>query len=288
MFFQQTRTLRLWRLEVGGWRLEVFQHRRQRFSVNHSRTQNPRRRHRQIEHGGLDANLRLAAVHDQSNLVAELLAHMFGIRWRNPPGQIRARGGERESAFANHRLHKRVPRPAHPDRCAARRDDAGNFLGARQHECQWPGPKCPRQYFRRARPRRCAAFCHFDARDMDNDRIVRRPAFDLENFCNGFFVESAGRQTIDRFRRQGHNFTGAQQFRRAFHSSSKECGRVRGQDFSGHTLFIAQGVNGVELRRFPGGIEAGDDTNDRAGNERDGDPGHRCDRRHVLEVSDRF
>ena len=175
-----------------------------------------------------------------------------------------------------------MARPAHADRLAAGGDDAGNFLCARQHECQWTGPKCPRQFFRRVRPRRDAAFCHFDARDMDNNRIIRRTAFDSENFGDGLFVQCVRGQAIDRFRRQRHDFACAQQFRRALHRGVKQRGRVRGQDFSGHTLFIAQGVNGVELRRFPRRVKSGDDADDGAGNERDGDPGHGCDGGHVF------
>ena len=117
-----------------------------------------------------------------------------------------------------------------------------------------------------------AAFRHFDAGDVDDDRIVRRPAFDLENFGDGLFVQRVGGQAINRFRRQRDDFAGAQQFRRALHGGVKKRRRVRGQDFSGHTLFIAQGVNRVELRRLPRGIKAGDDADDGAGNERDGDP----------------
>ena len=175
-----------------------------------------------------------------------------------------------------------MARPAHANRRTTRRDHAGNFLCARQNERQRTGPKCPRQLFRRIRPRPDAAFGHFDARDVNNNRIVRRPAFDLENFGDGFFVERIGGQAINRLRRQRHNFTRAQQFRRAFHGGIKQRGRVRGQDFSGHTLFIAQGVNGVELRCLPSGVKAGNDANDGAGNERDGDPGHGCDGGHVF------
>ena len=47
--------------------------------------------------------------------------------------------------------------------------------------------------------------------------IVCRPAFDLENFCDGLFVQRVGGQAINRFRRQRDDFARAQQFRRAFH-----------------------------------------------------------------------
>ena len=65
---------------------------------------------------------------------------------------------------------------------------------------------------------------HFNAGDMDDDRIVRRPAFDLENFCDGLFIQRVGGEAIDRFRRQRDHFAGAQQFRRAADGLGKSAG----------------------------------------------------------------
>ena len=81
MFRQQTRTARrrIQTLDFGLWALDFTANGGERFRVNHARTQYLRRRHRQIEHGGFDADLRLATIHDQRNLVAELLAHVPGI-----------------------------------------------------------------------------------------------------------------------------------------------------------------------------------------------------------------
>ena len=107
-----------------------------------------------------------------------------------------------------------------------------------------------------------AAFRHFIAGHVDDDGIVRRPAFDLENFGDGLFVQRVGGQAINRFRRQRHDFAGAQQFRRAADGFLKKLRRVRGQNFSGHALFIAQRVNRVELGRLPRGIKTGDDADD--------------------------
>ena len=122
---------------------------------------------------------------------------------------------------------------------------------------------------------------------MDDDGIVRRTALDLENFCDGLFVQRVGGEAINRFRRQRDDFARAQQFRRAEDGFLKKLRRVRGQSFGGHALFIMQCVNRVELGRFPRGIKAGDDADDRAGNKRDGNPESRRDGGHVLEVADR-
>ena len=104
---------------------------------------------------------------------------------------------------------------------------------------------------------------------MNNDRIVCRPAFDLENFGDGLFVQCVGGQAIDRLRRQRHDFARAQQFRRLFYSGIKKRRRVCGQNFSGHTLFIAQRLDGVELRSFARGIKAEENPHCRAENKGD-------------------
>ena len=53
---------------------------------------------------------------------------------------------------------------------------------------------------------------HFVAGNVNEDGIVRGPAFDLENFCDRLFVQRVRGEAVNGFRRQRHNFTGAQQF----------------------------------------------------------------------------
>ena len=58
---------------------------------------------------------------------------------------------------------------------------------------------------------------HFDTGDMNDDRVICRPAFDLENFGDGLFIQRVGGKAVNRFRRQRDHFARAQRFRRAFH-----------------------------------------------------------------------
>ena len=51
--------------------------------------------------------------------------------------------------------------------------------------------------------------------DVNDDGIVRRPAFDPENFCDRLSIQRIGGQAINRFRRQRNHFAGTQQVRRA-------------------------------------------------------------------------
>src|SRR5476651_1784469 len=111
MSFQQTGTPQLWMLDVGCWMLDVPDHRRQRFRVNHARTQNLRRADAQIQYGGLDADLRLSAIHDEGDFPSKLRADVFRVRRRNALRQVRARRGERETAFTHHGLNERMTRP---------------------------------------------------------------------------------------------------------------------------------------------------------------------------------
>ena len=63
---------------------------------------------------------------------------------------------------------------------------------------------------------------------MDDDGIVRGPAFDLENFTNGGGIQRIRGKAVNRFRRQRYHLAGAQPFCRPFHGGSKQRRRVRG------------------------------------------------------------
>ncbi len=62
---------------------------------------------------------------------------------------------------------------------------------------------------------------------MNDDGIVRGPAFDLKNFGDGFFIQRIGRKAINRLGRQRHHFTRTQQVGRAFYSGLKKCRGMR-------------------------------------------------------------
>jgi hypothetical protein len=81
----------------------------------------------------------------------------------------------------------------------------GISFAARQHQRQRSRPKRFRQLVRERRPARDAALRHVDARDMDDDGIVRRPALDLEDALHRPGIQRVGRQPIHRLGRQcGH------------------------------------------------------------------------------------
>ena len=144
------------------------------------------------------------------------LRDVLRVRRRNLVRQIRARRGQRKTALANHRLDERMARPAHADRCAARRHDVREFLSpaatpASAGRARMPLPVFPPVAGHSATQR----FAISMLGHVDDDGIVRRPAFDFENSGDGFCIQRIGGQAINRFRRQRHHFAGAQQFRRA-------------------------------------------------------------------------
>ena len=232
VFWQQTRTAqqRFWvlsRMRHGFWILDSPANGRQRLRVDHSRPQNARRGNRQIQDRGFDADLRLAAVHDQRNLSRQLRADVFRVRRRNLVGQIGAWRGERKSTFANDRLDERMARPAHANRCAAAPSRCPEFplraaTPASTGRARMIAKVCPPDSGQSSTQR----LRHFVAGDMDDDGIVCRPAFDLKNFGDGLFIQRIGGQAIDRFGRQRDDFAGAQQFRRAPDGVLKKLRRV--------------------------------------------------------------
>ena len=62
---------------------------------------------------------------------------------------------------------------------------------------------------------------------MDDDWIVRRPSFDLENFCDGLCIQRVCGEAINRFRRQRDDFARAKQFRGAADGGAEKFRRVR-------------------------------------------------------------
>ena len=61
---------------------------------------------------------------------------------------------------------------------------------------------------------------------MNDDWIVRRSSFDLENFCDGIFIQRVCREAINSFRRERDDFAGAEQFRRTADGFLKKSRRV--------------------------------------------------------------
>jgi len=109
--------------------------------VNHSRAQQTRGRNGKIENGGLDANLRLAAVNNEFDFVAEEFLDVGGISGRKLIGGIRARRGQGEIAFSDYGLDEGMARPADPDGGTPGGDDVWDFGRAREDERKWASPK---------------------------------------------------------------------------------------------------------------------------------------------------
>ena len=88
-----------------------------------------------------------------------------------------------------------------------------------------------------------AALRHLNARNVNNDGIVRWPAFDLENALDRPGVQRTGGQPIHRFCRKRDYLSGAQEFRRALHGGPEQFGRVRRQHVGDDSLLLFHGGN---------------------------------------------
>ena len=60
----------------------------QRLLMDHSRAQEPRGQHADIQNGGFDSNLALPAVHDEPNAVADLGRNVLGVGGGEAIGKI--------------------------------------------------------------------------------------------------------------------------------------------------------------------------------------------------------
>ena len=69
---------------------------------------------------------------------------------------------------------------------------------------------------------------------MNDNRVLRRAAFDLKDSRNCARVKDIGRQAINRFGRQRDDFTRAEQAGRAFYRKVEQLRCVRWQDFGRH------------------------------------------------------
>ena len=69
---------------------------------------------------------------------------------------------------------------------------------------------------------------------MDDDGIVRGPAFDSINFGDGFGVERVCGQAVNGFRRQRDDFARAQGLGGDLHRGLEQFGGVGGENPGGH------------------------------------------------------
>ena len=97
-----------------------------------------------------------------------------------------------------------------------------NLSGARHDQGQWSWPKGFGQGICQRWPIRNTAPGHFQTRDVDDDRVARRPAFDLENALHGPSIQRIGGQAINGFGWESDHLPGAQQVRRSTHCGLKE------------------------------------------------------------------
>ena len=164
---------------------------------------------------------------------------MFSSRGRKLAGNVGARGGQRKPASLDDFLHERVSGPAQSYGLTAASDHVWNLSAAGKNKGQRPRPKSFRQLLCLRRPILNALSRHLHRVHVNNDRIMRWPAFNLKDPLDCLLVESVTCQAINGFRRDCDNLAGPKQISRATDRFIQQGYCVCRQYYRIHTKVIA-------------------------------------------------
>ena len=181
-------------------------------------TQHDRLAARAVDDGGFDADRARPAVEDQRYLPAEFLAHVFGAgradapeavgRRRGDAGMFAGSGGKAAQQFER----DRVAGNAQADRVLAaghgRRHPGLLFQDQRQRA----GPESFHQFPGDVGNLLGPAVDRIMAGEMDDQRVIGGPALGGEDAGDGIGIGGIRPEAVDRFGREGDQFTRAQQF----------------------------------------------------------------------------
>jgi hypothetical protein len=161
----------------------------------------------EVHDGGLKADGARAAVEDVADFPAEAGRDVRGGGRADIAEGIGAGRGERHAGELEQAAEERMARHAHGHARQAGRDDVGHNGLLRQDEGERAGPEFPGQS-------EGGSVGHGDGgelgegMDVDDERVVHRPALGGENLPAGARVESVGGETVDGLGRHGDEFTG--------------------------------------------------------------------------------
>ena len=130
--------------------------------------------------------------------------------------------------------------PANPNRIAARSDNVGDVAPAWQNECERARPERSGEFVRQGWPGPNACARHVETADVDNDWVVRRAAFQVEDAGDRGRKKRIGGEAVDSFSGQRDKFAGAEQVSGPTDGSLKQFRRVRWQNDGIHGGFIPQ------------------------------------------------
>ena len=176
------------------------QHLLQRLQRQSAGAQQPGRRHRQVDDGGLHPHRTRPAVHDAVDLAVHILRHVACRGGAGPPGGVAAGGRHRHTGSLDDGPCHRMIRAAHAHRLQPAGSLQGNNLPPGQDHGQRPRPEPFRQTVGRLRYLPAVPLQPRGIRHMDDEGIILRTALGLENMAHRRLVEGVRPQTVYRLR----------------------------------------------------------------------------------------
>ncbi len=137
--------------------------------------------------------------------------HVFGGGRADASETIRRRRRNRAAEARENGARERMIDRAQRDRRLSAGDVERNFLRLAQHDRQRPGPERRGEFVRRVRHVDGVAFEQLRARQVHDQRVIERPAFDRVDAAHGGRVRHVGRETVDRLRRKRDHAAGLQE-----------------------------------------------------------------------------
>ena len=187
------------------------------FGGDAARSQDGRRVDGQVDDGGLDADARRAAVEHQVDIVAEVLPHVLSGRGAHPTEPVGRGSGDATSEGRQQLEGQRMGRHPQPDGVAPAGHGRVDARSAVEQEGQRSRPAGVPERCGRGRDVRRPLRQRGGRRDVDDQRVVDRPALHGIEPAHRVRVGGVGAQAVHGLGRKGHQPTGSQDRHRFAH-----------------------------------------------------------------------
>ena len=194
-------------VDLGGHRFvndQIPQHGYQLLRGDAAGPQQPGPAFRQIHDGGLHPHPTRAAIHHGGNLSVVIVEHMLGSGGGGLAGNIGGGRGNGHPGQADDFSRHGVVRAPQGHGGKPTGGALRHILPGRQHHGQGAGPEGRRQSISRLWDIVAELLHLAGIPDVQNQRIILRPALGLKNLRHGGFVQAVGSQTVNGLRGNRH------------------------------------------------------------------------------------
>lgn len=190
------RHLCLRRVSAPRYRTDRGHHGTERLERNATRPPDERRRHRDVEHRGLDADVARSGVEHEIHTAIEVAEHVRGARRARPRELIRAWRRDGHARRGDHGARHGMCWHAHGDRRQAGGHGIGHNRPFRQDHRQRSRPEVRAQH-----PSQRWNVAHdrvelIEAGDVDNERVRRGTPLGRENRGDGHGIQGIGAESV--------------------------------------------------------------------------------------------